>query len=98
VLNHTGKTHLLPFDRQQRSSRTSRENSQATKNTTRTGGDFFRLPEASEVTTKRGLFVWRRTRIILPQQKGKDSRKMLQFPHQDCSKGSLPKDYARRVE
>jgi hypothetical protein len=47
VLNHIGKTHLLLFDRQQSSSRTSRKDEHAIKNTTRMGGDFFRLPEAS---------------------------------------------------
>jgi hypothetical protein len=31
VLKQTGKTHLLPFVRQQRRNRTSRENSQTTK-------------------------------------------------------------------
>ena len=35
------------------SSRTSTENSQPIKNTTRKGGDFFRLPKASEAQTVR---------------------------------------------
>lgn len=47
------------------------------------GGDFFRLPEASEVITKRRLFAGRRTRIILPPQKARmaDKQSGLRPPH-----------------
>lgn len=57
------------------------------------GGDFFRLPQASEVITKRRLFAGRRTRIILPWQKaGIIIRPTFLIRVRDCSGNPSPED------